>query len=293
MSAASAARTAAGGKVFVTPMIRMSSGLRPARRAASATATRTAAARAATSSCKEPGLRERALDFPQREPDHVGERALDARDERRAAPLDRIPACLVERLAALRVRRDGGRTERPEPDARYHDLVGPHPPARCDQHEARDDPVLASSQAGEHRRRVRRVHGLADDVAVDLDHGVRSKHPRRPLPRGGGARVPGGEPLGSGLVALAAGDGARAAHLFTDAARRYPALADYSLYFGARAAISARRREDARALLARLLAEHPDSVWTSRAALLAGALARAGGDLEGARAWLATARGGL
>jgi len=105
--------------------------------------------------------------------------------------------------------------------------------------------------------------------------------------------VLGGEPLASGLVALAAGDGARAADLFTDAARRWPALADYALYFGARAATAARRRNDARDLLARLLAEHPDSVWTSRAALLAGALARAGGDLEAARVWLATARTGL
>jgi len=105
--------------------------------------------------------------------------------------------------------------------------------------------------------------------------------------------VPGTEPLGSALVALAAGDGTHAAQLFADAARRYPALADYALYFGARAETSARRPDDARELLARLLAEHPDSVWASRAALLAGALSRAGGDLDGARARLATARGGL
>src|SRR5207249_938342 len=45
--------------------------------------------------------------------------------------------------------------------------------------------------------------------------------------------------------------------------------------------------------LARLLADHPDSVWKSRAALLAGALARTAGDLDGARAWLGTARAGL
>ena len=138
---------------------------------------------------------------------------------------------------------------------------------------------------GNHRHVGRGVWGVLVVLAACLG---------RPARLGSGppesARVPGGEPLGSGLVALAAGDGARAAHLFTDAARRYAALADYALYFGARAAISARRREDARELLARLLAEHPDSVWTSRAALLAGALARGGGDLEGARAWLATAQ---
>src|SRR6059058_3444774 len=122
MSANSAARTAAGGNVFVTPTIRMPPGSRATRRAASATATRTAAVRPATSSCKKPGLGERALDLAQRQPDHVGDRAVDARDERRAAPLDRICARLVERLAALRVGRDRGRTERTEVDARDHDL---------------------------------------------------------------------------------------------------------------------------------------------------------------------------
>src|SRR5437867_2208566 len=399
MSAASAARTAAGGKVFVTPMIRMAAGSRPARRAASATTARTAAARAATSSGKEPGLRERALDLQQREPDHVGERAFDARDERRTAPLDRIASRLVEGLAALRVRRDHGAAERPEAHARDPALVGPPRPSRFDQHEPRDDAVLASAEAGEHRCRVGRVHGLAEDVAVDLDHGVGGEHPRRPPPRGAGGRLGGGEPpdeplgglarpralvdvggvdhevdaepaeelaaagrgggehephapdgrgrlarcqvvgprgawyqggvgrgvwgallvlaaclarpahlapgaretvrapygepLASGLAALAAGDGAEAARLFADAARRYPPLADYALYFGARAATAAGRRDDARDLLARLLSDHPDSVWKSRAALLAGALARAAGDLDGARAWLGTAHAGL
>src|SRR5947199_368264 len=399
MSAASAARTAAGGKVFVTPMMRMAAGSRPARRATSATAARTAAARAATSSGKEPGLRERARDLRQREPDHVGERAFDARDERRTAPLDRIAARLVERLAALHVRRDHGGAERSEAHARDHALVGLHGPSRIEQHEARDDAMLAPAEAAEHRGRIGAVHGLAEDVAVDLDHGVGAQHPRRPPPRGAGGRLgggeppdelrrglarpralvdvgrdnhevdaepaeqlaaagrrggehelhapdgrgrvarcqvvgprgawyhgrvgrgvwgallvlaaclarpaplapgaregvrgPRGEPLASGLAALVAGDGAEAAHLFADAARRYPPLADYALYFEARAAMSVGRGDDARDLLARLLADHPDSVWKSRAALLAGALARTAGDLDGARAWLGTARAGL
>src|SRR5881398_1452028 len=398
-SAASAARTAAGGKVFVTPMMRMAAGSRPARRATSATAARTAAARAATSSGKEPGLRERARDLRQREPDHVGERAFDARDERRTAPLDRIAARLVERLAALHVRRDHGGAERSEAHARDHALVGLHGPSRIEQHEARDDAMLAPAEAAEHRGRIGAVHGLAEDVAVDLDHGVGAQHPRRPPPRGAGGRLgggeppdelrrglarpralvdvgrdnhevdaepaeqlaaagrrggehelhapdgrgrvarcqvvgprgawyhgrvgrgvwgallvlaaclarpaplapgaregvrgPRGEPLASGLAALVAGDGAEAAHLFADAARRYPPLADYALYFEARAAMSVGRGDDARDLLARLLADHPDSVWKSRAALLAGALARTAGDLDGARAWLGTARAGL
>src|SRR5206468_2600959 len=119
----------------------------------------------------------------------------------------------------------------------------------------------------------------------------------RPAPLAPGAREgvrgPRGEPLASGLAALVAGDGAEAAHLFADAARRYPPLADYALYFEARAAMSVGRGDDARDLLARLLADHPDSVWKSRAALLAGALARTAGDLDGARAWLGTARAGL
>src|SRR5213080_2120514 len=399
MSAASAARTAAGGKVFVTPMMRMAAGSRPARRATSATAARTAAVRAATSSGKEPGLRERARDLRQREPDHVGERAFDARDERRTAPLDRIAARLVERLAALHVRRDHGGAERSEAHARDHALVGLHGPSRIEQHEARDDAMLAPAEAAEHRGRIGAVHGLAEDVAVDLDHGVGAQHPRRPPPRGAGGRLgggeppdelrrglarpralvdvgrdnhevdaepaeqlaaagrrggehelhapdgrgrvarcqvvgprgawyhgrvgrgvwgallvlaaclarpaplapgaregvrgPRGEPLASGLAALVAGDGAEAAHLFADAARRYPPLADYALYFEARAAMSVGRGDDARDLLARLLADHPDSVWKSRAALLAGALARTAGDLDGARAWLGTARAGL
>ncbi|TMA70594.1 MAG: tetratricopeptide repeat protein [Deltaproteobacteria bacterium] len=259
--------------------------------------------------------------------------------------------------------------------------------------------MLAPAEAAEHRGRIGAVHGLAEDVAVDLDHGVGAQHPRRPPPRGAGGRLgggeppdelrrglarpralvdvgrdnhevdaepaeqlaaagrrggehelhapdgrgrvarcqvvgprgawyhgrvgrgvwgallvlaaclarpaplapgaregvrgPRGEPLASGLAALVAGDGAEAAHLFADAARRYPPLADYALYFEARAAMSVGRGDDARDLLARLLADHPDSVWKSRAALLAGALARTAGDLDGARAWLGTARAGL
>src|SRR5262245_37957509 len=99
-------------------MMRTAAGSRPTLRAASATAARSAATRAATvSSGKEPGLGEGATDLGERQPDHVRERALDALDEPGAEPLDGVRARLVVRLAAGDVRRDGARVERPEADA--------------------------------------------------------------------------------------------------------------------------------------------------------------------------------
>src|SRR5438876_123183 len=94
-------------------------------------------------------------------------------------------------------------------------------------------------------------------------------------------------------AALSDGDATEAARCFADVAVRYPALADYALYFGARAAASAGRRDDARAELRRLLADYPDTVWKSQAAFRAGALARAAGDFDEAHGWLETARAGL
>ena len=117
--------------------------------------------------------------------------------------------------------------------------------------------------------------------------------PARLVPGARERARPGGEPLVGGLAALSDGDAAEAARCFADVAVRYPALGDYALYFGARAATSAGRRDDARTDLRRLLADHPDSVWKSQAAFRAGALARAVGDLDEARAWLETARAGL
>src|SRR5438128_2150170 len=257
MPAANAARTAAGGKVLVTPTMRMAAGSRPARRAASATAARTAAARAARSSGKEPGLRECALDFQQREPDHIGERAFDARDERRPAPLDRIAARLVEGLAPRHVRRERGVDLEVDPKpadqlaaaGRRGSEHEPHAPdgrgrlARCQ--------VVGPRGAWYQGRVGRGVWGALLVLAACL---------ARPAPLAPGARetvrAPYGEPLASGLAALAAGDGAEAARLFADAARRYPPLADYALYFGARAATAAGPRDDARHLLTRLPPHH-------------------------------------
>jgi len=96
-----------------------------------------------------------------------------------------------------------------------------------------------------------------------------------------------GEPL---AAALAATDPDEAARRFADVARRYPPLLDYALYFGARAAARAGRIDEARAGAARVVTEHPDSVWRGRAALLAGELARDVGDRDAARTWLAAAR---
>src|SRR5439155_749316 len=273
MSAASAARTAAGGKVFVTPMMRMAAGSRPARRATSATAARNAAARAATSSGKEPGLRERARDLRQRETDHVGERAVDARDERRTAPLDRIAARLVERVAALHVRRDHGGAAWAEAHAREHALDGRGRGARCQ--------VVGPRGAWYHGLVGRGVWGALLVLAACL---------ARPAPLAPGAREgvrgPRGEPLASGLAALVAGDGAEAAHLFADAARRYPPLADYALYFEARAAMSVGRGADRRArrLTERIREAHPDVFGGAEAEAGEAEMRLGEGDLAGARA---------
>src|SRR5438046_8539201 len=109
--AARAASTAAGGRVLVTATMRTDAGSRPARRAASATACRTAARRAAISSRKETRLLERPPHLDEREPDHVGERAVDALDQPRPEPLDGVGARLVVALAARHVALDGARVE--------------------------------------------------------------------------------------------------------------------------------------------------------------------------------------
>src|SRR5256885_16102275 len=98
--AARAASTAAGGRVLVTATMRTDAGSRPARRAESATACRTAARRAAISSRKETGLLERSPHLDEREPDHIGERAVDGLDQSRPEPLDGVGAPLVVALAA-------------------------------------------------------------------------------------------------------------------------------------------------------------------------------------------------
>src|SRR5262245_19981165 len=120
--AASAAVTAAGGKVFVTATMRTPAGSRPARPAAWAISARTAATRVATvSSGKEPGLGEGATDLGERQPDHVGERAVDALDQPGAEALNGVGPGLVVGLAGRHVGGDRARVERTEADARQDD----------------------------------------------------------------------------------------------------------------------------------------------------------------------------
>src|SRR5438445_9802533 len=133
MSESPAARTsstAAGGRVLVTATMRTDAGSRPARRAASATTRRTAATRAATSSGKEMRLLEHPLHLAQRQPDHVGERAVDALDQSGTQTLHGVGARLVVALAGRHVALDGACLEGAEADAAQHQPGGPHRASR-------------------------------------------------------------------------------------------------------------------------------------------------------------------
>lgn len=108
-----------------------------------------------------------------------------------------------------------------------------------------------------------------------------------------GSVNPASEPLAGGLAALASGRFEHAATLLDEAGRRYPALADYALYFSARTAARAGRRDAALESVSALLERYPDSVWGGPARLLVGQLLRQSGDLEGGRSWLTAARESL
>src|SRR5437016_11455107 len=84
-----------------------------------------------------------------------------------------------------------------------------------------------------------------------------------------------------------------AATVIADAARDHPVLADYVLYFQARAARAAGHAGAALESARRLVGSHPDSIWVGPAWLMAGQLEQAGGDLAGARASLTAARAAL
>jgi soluble lytic murein transglycosylase len=101
------------------------------------------------------------------------------------------------------------------------------------------------------------------------------------------------EPLAAGFVALANGRFERAAEAFAAVGARHPALADYGLYFAARAAARAGDVDRARAAVAALLGTQPDSLWRGPAVLLAGELAARAGHLDDARAHLDAARATL
>src|SRR5437867_10649175 len=172
MSASPAARTAAtaaGGRVLVTATMRIDAGSRPARRAASATARRTAARRAAISSRKETGLLEGPTHLDEREPDHVGERAVDALDQPRPEPLHGVGARLVVALAARDVALDGARVQAAEADPGQHQLGRVHGASRPDEREAGRHAMLAPGEPREHARGVAGVGGLAEHGAVELD----------------------------------------------------------------------------------------------------------------------------
>src|SRR5262245_1426507 len=133
-----AAVTLAGGSVFVTAMMRTPAGSRPAARAATATARRTSATRAANpsrvassggSSGKQTGSRECPPDLVQRQPDHVRERPVDGGDEPGALPLDGVGPRLVVGLAAGDVAGNRGRAQRPEAHAGRHHVLGNTPAA--------------------------------------------------------------------------------------------------------------------------------------------------------------------
>jgi len=99
-------------------------------------------------------------------------------------------------------------------------------------------------------------------------------------------------PAPAELAAVAPAQAA-AAQLVADAATEHPVLADYVLYFQARAARAAGHAGSALESARRLVGSHPDSIWVGPAWLMAGQLEQAGGDLAGARASLAAARAAL
>src|SRR5436309_4128851 len=144
--AARAASTAAGGRVLVTATMRTDAGSRPARRAASATACRTTARRAAISSRKETRLLERPPYLDEREPDHVGERAVDALDQPRPEPLDGVSTRLVVALAARHVALDDARAEAAEDDPGQHQLGRVDASSRPDEREPGRHAMLASGE---------------------------------------------------------------------------------------------------------------------------------------------------
>src|SRR6185369_14542029 len=144
--AASAARTAAGGSVFVTATMPTVPASRPARRAAALTSARTAASRAASSSGKQPRLLERRAHLAERQPDDVGERPVHARDEAGTPALDRVRARFVQGLARRDVGFDGAGAEVVEEDARLDRAPVPRPAVRGEEREPGEDPVLAARE---------------------------------------------------------------------------------------------------------------------------------------------------
>src|SRR5262245_31201241 len=116
--AASAARTASGGSVFVTATMATRAASRPARRAAARTSSPPAASRAASSPAKQARLSQDRPDLGERQADHIGERAVHAGDEACPATLDRVRPGLVQWLARRDVALDAAGIEGSKEDAR-------------------------------------------------------------------------------------------------------------------------------------------------------------------------------
>jgi soluble lytic murein transglycosylase len=112
---------------------------------------------------------------------------------------------------------------------------------------------------------------------------------RAPKGPAGSIGATGDEPLAAGLAALRAERYDEAAAHLKETGRRYPALADYALYFRSRALARAGRAGDALALVDAVVGAE-DSIWRPRAMLLGGELRRSAGDADGARAALEAAR---
>ena len=82
------------------------------------------------------------------------------------------------------------------------------------------------------------------------------------------------------------GDYERALPVFTELTARYPAVADYALYFAGISAMRLGRNAPAEEYLSRLLRDYPQSVHVPRSQLALGRLFADGGRVEPARNWL-------
>src|SRR5262249_7719143 len=114
-------------RVFVTATMPICPGSRPVARAAAVIPARTTASRSRTaasseSAFKQPRLFQYPPDLDQGKTDHVGQRAIDALDERGPSTLDRIAPRLALGLSAGDVSRDRIRGEGAKPDPRDDDL---------------------------------------------------------------------------------------------------------------------------------------------------------------------------
>src|SRR5207244_991978 len=106
--------------------------------------------------------------------DDIRVRPLDAGDEARGQPLNRVRPGFVESFPTRHIPRDLVGPERRKVDHRRLDtahFVVAHPQANAGHHF-----VATARQPGQHRRGLAVVTRLCDDFAVDDDGRVRAKH---------------------------------------------------------------------------------------------------------------------